>query len=277
MKKFNLRIASSFVATVMAVTSAHGFDANNNNGIPGITASINQSRIHRSGEEVQFKILFLNSSTTNENNVNISFMDSKVSIDGESGYSIDGNLNFGSVNFPADETTGVESWIVRVPKTAETITSMTIVGRAPDSKKSDANNPYGNFDYKFTNLALPAFPESNKPGCVFYDNEIGLNVGEITAAGNDLVIDFTLTNNSRKDFKIWLENSGIGVAKTADGDEFKAATKFQSSIPAGESAKGQIVVSKGANETFASIKQIFHTSQDGNSWSPDLVLRNISK
>ncbi len=277
MRNLMIKIAAAFISTFMIVPAAYGIDANNKNGIPGITASINASRIHRSGDEVQFNILFQNSTSKDENNVNISFMDSRVSIDGEGGYSIDGKLNFGSVNFPADETTGVETWIVKIPKNAESITSMVIVGRAPDSKKANGNNPYGNFDYKFTNIELPKFPESNKPGCVFYDNEIALNIDTVMVVGNDLVIDFTLTNNSRKDFKIWLEDSGRSVAKTTEGDEFKAVTKFPSSIPTGETEKGQIVIANGVNETFATVKQIFHLNQSGNSWSPELILRKISK
>lgn len=262
--------------SMVSVVSAYAIEANNNNGIPGITASINTERIHRSGNEVQFVILFKNNTAKDENGVNISFADSHVSIDGEAGYPIDGQINWGSVDLPAEETTGVNTWIMGVPKNAGTITSLKIVGRAPNSKKANANNYYGDYDYKFTNVEIPKFKASNKEGCVFYDNQIELNVGQIVANGNDLAIDFTLTNLGRRDVQVSLDNWGKGIAKTPEGEEFKVSTKFPSTLPTGEKTKGQIVISNGAKETFSTIKQKFLLTEPGLRFEPELILRNIS-
>lgn len=264
------------VAALIGVSAAHALDANNRNGIKGIKMAINTERIHRSGEEVQFSLMVTNDNAKDENGVNISFLDSEAKIDGERCY-MDGNLNFGSVDLPAEETVGINTWISDVPVNAETITSIKIVGRAPNSSKSTQQNPYGDFDYRFSNIALPSFPASNKPGCVFYDNEISLYVGEITVDGNNLVISFTLTNNGRKDYTIEAGNFGYGVARTPDGDEYDVFTQISNNLPVGEAVKGQIIIAKGADETFASVRQQFDLSQNRNYWKPGLLLRNISK
>ena len=259
-----------------AVYASSAINADTSNGIKGITASINEAQIHRSGDEIQFNLIFTNNTSRDEKNVGLSFADSQVKIDGEAGYGIDGNTDFGNVHFLAEEATPVNTWIVNVPKNAETITMMRIVGRAPNSSKSTSSNPYGDYSYKFTNIPIPEFPKSNMPGCIFYDNFIGLNVGKITVSGNDLIIDFSLTNNSRKDFDFDIENGGRGTVRNTDADEFAMSTKFPKTLPTGETEKGQIIITGGAKDSFPTIRQKFRISQGRDNWQPELLLRNIS-
>ena len=270
-------IISTLLAVLFVTATAYAIDANDRNGIKGITMSINTERMHRSGDIVQFNLMVNNSTSKDENNVGLSFMDSDVVIDGDNRCPIDGRIEWGVVNLPANETTGIYTWISRIPLNAEKITSIKLVGRAPNSSKSTNNNPYGNYDYRFSDITLPAFPESNKPGCVFYDNEILLNVGEVYTNGKNLVIEFTLTNNGRKDYSINVGDFGRGTARTAEGEEYKVSTKFPSSLPVAEPVKGQMVVEGGADEVFSTIRQSFNLSQNSNHWNPGLLLRNIAK
>lgn len=270
-------IISSLLAVLFITTAAYAIDANDRHGIKGISMSINGERMHRSGDEVQFNLMVTNSTSKDENNVALSFMDSEVVIDGDEKCPIDGKVNWGAINLPANETTGINTWISKIPLNAEMITSIKLVGRAPDSSKSTDNNPYGNYDYRFTNISLPAFLESNKPGCVFYDNEILLNVGETYVNGKDLVVEFMLTNKGRKDYSIRVADYGRGSARTAEGEEYQVSTQFPSSLPVGEPIKGQIVIKGGADEIFSTVRQGFNLSQNSNQWNPGLLLRNISK
>jgi hypothetical protein len=270
---------TAILTLTMLVTafSSYAIDANDRHGISGITMSINTERIHRSGEEAQFNLVIVNNNSKDENGVGLSFMDSKVFVDGEDNYPIDGNVNYGSVDLPAGESTAINTWISRIPLNAEKITSINIVGRAPNSSKSNSNNPYGDYVYKFTDIVLPSFPESNIPGCVFHDNEISLQVGNISANGKDLVVEFMLTNNGHKDYTIDVADYGRGVARTVDGEEYEVATKFPKNLPVGEAVKGQLVITDGADEKFATVRQSFDLSQNRNYWKPGLLLRNISK
>lgn len=202
-------IISTLSAVLFVASAAYAVDAKDDNGIKGITMSVNTERMHRSGDEVQFNLMVINGTSKDENNVGLSFMDSEVVIDGDENCPIDGEIKWGSINLPANETTGINTWISKVPLNAEKITSIKLVGRAPNSSKSTDKNPYGNYDYRFTNIALPSFLESNIPGCVFYDNEILLNVGEISVNGKDLVVEFTLTNKGRKDYSINVSDNEV--------------------------------------------------------------------
>lgn len=270
-------IISTLLAVLFVASAAYAVDANGSNGIKGITMSINTERMHRSGDEVQFNLMVINGTSKDENNVGLSFMDSEVVIDGDENCPIDGEIKWGSINLPANETTGINTWISKIPLNAEKITSIKLVGRAPNSSKSTNNNPYGNYDYRFTNIALPSFLESNMPGCVFYDNEILLNVGEISVNGKDLVVEFTLTNKGRKDYSIEVSDYGRGSARTVEGEEYQVSTKFPNNLPVDEVVKGQLVIAGGANESFTTIRQQFKLSQGTNYWKPGLLLRNISK
>lgn len=270
-------LISTVLAVLFVASAAYAVDANDRNGIKGITMSINTERMHRSGDEVQFNLIVTNRTSRDENNVGLSFMDSEAVIDGDNRCPIDGEIKWGSINLPADEITSINTWISKIPLNAETITAIKLVGRAPDSSKSTDNNPYGDYDYRFADIALPSFLESNKPGCVFYDNEILLNVGEISTNGKDLIVEFTLTNNGRKDYSINVADYGCGTARTADGEEYKVSTKFPSSLPVAEPVKGRIVIEGGAGEVFSTIRQNFNLSQNSNHWKPGLLLRNIAK
>jgi len=257
-------------------TAAAVINADAGNGIRGLVVSFNPERVHRSGEEVT---IYFNFTNTNSRDIKggayMSMDDCTVAVDGESGYRIDASRR--TLDFPAEETVTMETWIPDLPKNAKAITFLKLVGRAAYSSKVSATNSYGDFDYKYTNIVLPGFPESNLPGCVFYDNEVALNVGGISVDGRDLVVDFTLTNIGRKDFSVDLKDFGSGTARTVDGDEYKVSTRIADSLPAGEPVKGQIVISGGANEMFATVKQGFMLFRDGSRWEPDLILRNIAK
>lgn len=271
------RVTSLILFVFLGVQTVFAVDANDGNGIKGITMSINTERMHRSGDEVQFNLMVINGTSKDENNVGLSFMDSEVVIDGDENCPIDGEIKWGSINLPANETTGINTWISKVPLNAEKITSIKLVGRAPNSSKSTNNNPYGNYDYRFTNIVLPSFLESNMPGCVFYDNEILLNIGEISVSGKDFVVEFTLTNKGRKDYSISVADFGRGSARTVEGEEYQVSTKFPNNLPVDEVVKGQLVIADGADESFATIRQQFNLSQGTNHWNPGLLLRNISK
>lgn len=262
--------------TLACVASSYALDANADNGIRGISMSINPARMHRSGEVVTFNIMIDNGNTKDEKAVNISFYDSEAIIDGEGEHRLNSTQSTPILNLPAEETVALKAWITRIPLNAEKITSMQIVGRAPESSKSTSANPYGDYSYRFRNLPLPEFPESNRRGCVFFDNEISLHVGDIYASGKDLVVDFTLTNNGGKDYTINAADFGRGVARTAEGDEYVVSTKISKNLMVGEPVKGQIVITDGANKTFISVRQGFDLYQNGSSWRPGLLLRNIS-
>lgn len=271
------KVICSLLLALCAASGSYAIDANNRNGIKGVAMSINVERIHRSGNEAQFNLVIVNNNSRDENRVNLSFSDSRVVIDGEGKYPIDGTIGYGAVNLPAREPVAINTWISEIPLNAEKITSIKLVGRAPESSKSTDANPYGDYDYRFNNIELPSFPVSNKQGCVFYDNEIMLNVGKVYANGKDLVVEFTLTNNGRKDYTIDVADFGRGVARNEEGEEYPVSTKFPQTLPVGEAIKGQLSVTGGANERFNTIRQKFNLSQNRNHWTPGLLLRNISK
>lgn len=247
------------------------------NGIPGVKVAIAPERIRRCGNDIVFYPVWTNRNTkecTISVDGNPFDTNTYAAIDGDGSYSA--NMDKYTFNLPTgNEAVANFMYISKVPLTAKMITSLKVTGRAPSSPKSTTQNPYGKFDYIFTNIPIPELPESNIPGCVFTDSEIILEILSVEKAGKDLVVEFTLLNNGKKDKIFYADNFGKGSARTTDGEELKSQTSLPESLPAGEKAKGRLVVAGGATEQFSTIRQSFSIRERGMNYDSQLILRNL--
>lgn len=259
-------------ADMTAVAETH--TANNRNGVPGLKVTINDARIRRSGNKIVFYPVF---QATGTKKIGQLYIDNNryAWIDDEDPLTT--YMPDVQVQVPADgEPMARYVEITDVPLSAGTFKTIKIVGRAPESAKSTSNNYYGDFDYKFANIPIPQFHSveadraAGKPGGMFTDNEISLAITGVEKEGKDIIVTFTLTNTGRTDKTI---SSADGYATTTDGDRISTSVRIPEALAAGETLKGNLLISGGADTQISSIRHKFNLFEKNLRFTPELILR----
>lgn len=274
---FRAWAAVAIACTAMSIdnhVNAEVHTANDKNGVPGLKVTLNDARIRRSGKEIVFYPVFQATGTKRIGNVCID-NDRYVWIDDEEPIS----TYMHGLQFDVPDDGDPLSKLVEinnVPLNAKAFKKIKIVGRAPDSEKSNSGNYYGDFDYTFTNIPIPQFHEvaadkaNNKPGGMFTDTDITLGIAGTEKDGNDLKVTFTLTNTGKSDKNITSEN---GYATTTEGDRLATSVRIPETLLSGETVKGILYVAGGVNEDISSIRHKFRVLEKGLQWNPELILR----
>lgn len=267
-------IAMGCVASAWNVAVAETHTANDKNGVPGMTVSINDARIRHSGQEVVFYPIFRQ---TGNKNIGI------LSIDNNDYAWIDDEGPIGTymprtlVEVPSDgEPVAPYVELRDVPLNATAFTKLKIVGRAPDSPKVSDNNYYGDFTYTFSNIPIPQFkkvaPDAAKglPGGMFTDNEIELALIGSEVINGDGYIYFTLTNVGRSNKQLQAKD---GYATTLDGERLSTTVKIPQTLDSGDTVKGTLIVPEWASQRFSSVKHNFYVGEKDFHWNPQLILK----
>ena len=275
--KFRVWTAVAIACTAMSIdnhANAEVHTASDKNGVPGLKVTLNDTRIRRSGKEIVFYPVFQATGTKKIGNVCID-NDRYAWIDDEEPIS----TYMHRLQFDVPDNGDPLSKLVEinnVPLDAKILKKIKIAGRAPDSEKSNAGNYYGDFDYTFINIPIPQFHEvatdkaNNRPGGMFTDTEIRLSITDMEKDGSDLKVTFTLTNAGKSDKNITSEE---GYATTTEGDRLATSVRIPETLPSGETVKGILYVTGGANEDLCSIRHKFMLLEKGLQWNPELGLR----
>lgn len=134
-------------------------------GIPNVTVTLLRNKLHRAGVTVMTDFLF-----TNNSNKDVSiWLDANpfenhqnVIADGET-YSLSGVGNSYNFNVPAGETVKRTLYVDDLPYNVKSFDSVKLKGRS--SAAETKSNPYGDFFCTFTDVKIPAFPNSNRSKC----------------------------------------------------------------------------------------------------------------
>ena len=123
-----------------------------------------------------------------------------------------------------------------------------IEGRAPNSPKSTKNNYYGEYAYKLGPVDIPKVKLGPTGTSAFLHPDF--TMGEIKAVplGSDLVLEYTLTNNSSKDKKLYVD-SFKGFAYDEDGNKYSMSTESPDAFPSGIPVKVSTTVHNGSGIT----------------------------
>lgn len=262
------------VASAWNVAVAETHTANDKNGVPGMTVSINDARIRHSGQEVMFYPIFRQ---TGNKNIGMLYIDNNdyawIDDEGPIGIYMPDTM----VEVPADGEPVAHYVQVRdVPQNATAFTKLKIVGRAPNSPKVSDNNYYGDFTYTFSNIPVPQFRKvaadqtKQLPGGMFTDNEIELAITGGEQINGDGYCYFTLTNVGKSDKQIQAKD---GYATTMDGERISTTVKIPQTLDSGDTVKGVLIVPDYAKQKFSSVKHNFHVGEKGFNWSPQLILK----
>ena len=141
---FRAWAAVAIAYTAMSIdnhVNAEVHTANDKNGVPGLKVTLNDARIRRSGKEIVFYPVFQATGTKRIGNVCID-NDRYVWIDDEEPIS----TYMHGLQFDAPDDGDPLSKLVEinnVPLNAKAFKKIKIVGRAPDSEKSNSGNYYG--------------------------------------------------------------------------------------------------------------------------------------
>lgn len=227
------------------------------NGIPKVRVTIADWNMHRTGDKVMFFPVWTNYSSKTIDGIVVNTNDFEANefamVDGEGPYHTGGDKTM--FTLPADkEKVSFPMWVSKVPLDARKISRLTISGRAQNSERATEKNPYGDFEYKFSNLEIPRFAACNQPGFVVADTDLKLEIKNIEKVGNNLVVTFTLTNESKYDKQIFAVSTNNGTARSAGGEELATSLEMGESLPAGETVKGVLTVINGANETIKTLR-----------------------
>lgn len=219
-------------------------------GLGGIRPSIDKEQVRRIGNDILVPVQFYNKGSKEARpdfgSHNPFERNELVTIGGNPFciVSADGNLE---KSIGVNETAMQRFTIVGVPLDAQKIDNMKIKGRAQYTHSTE-KNPYGDYEYKFTDLVLPELHPSNHPGSFITDSDLQLILNNTEAVGKDLVIDFTLINHSKRDKQLSVNDKGI--ARTQDGEEYNCTAQVSESLAAQERVKGKMVITDGATVNF---------------------------
>lgn len=230
------------------------------NGIPNTNVTIDPAKVRRAGNSILVYPQWTNKNSKGfpmAMNHNPFDRNEFAIVNGDMGcnVSIIGDLQ---VNLPSTEPVTRPFIIRNVPLNAEKIDILKIQGRAQDSPRSTEKNPYGEFEYKFSNIVLPELRPSNYPDCFVTDTDLILEIVSMEKQDKNFVISFKLTNDSNRDKDLFTRD---GIAKTTDGEEIRTECSLPKSLPAGDTVKGTITVPNVGNDQLRVVRQAIHVNE----------------
>lgn len=156
-------------------------------------------------------------------------------------FSADGNLE----KSIGPKETAMQRFIIEgAPFDAQKIDVMKIKGRAQYTHSTD-KNPYGDFEYKITDLVIPELQPSNRLGVFITDSDIQVNFDGVEKEGKNLIVNFTLANHSGREKKLITNDKGI--ARTQDGEEFQCTVKLPEVLGPDGVVKGKLTIENAAS------------------------------
>lgn len=232
--------------------------------LPGVTVELAPNRTHHAGVAVMMDFIFTN--TTNKPidinlDANPSESNEYAISDGES-YSLSGVAR--TYNFTVDAGDSVKRtlYVDNLPYNKSNFDKIKIVGR---SSVKSSSNPYGEFAYTISNVAIPGFRQSNLPKCYFLDTEFDLHVDKVAKDGDNLVVTYTLTNHGKKGKRVSFNSTGKAV--DSDGDEYTAndvKRYMNTEIGPEEEMTGKIIIERAANLDLKKVRLQYDVQEIGS-------------
>lgn len=249
----------------MALMLASGFQtttAASKDPLPGVTVEVVSNKVHHAGVAVMMDFIFTNT-TGKPIDLHLDanpFESNEYAIsDGES-YSLSGA---GKYNFTVDAGDSVKRtlYVDNFPYNKQNFEKIKIVGRSSVTSKA---NPYGEFAYTISNVAIPAFKPSNIRNCYFLDTEFDLNIDKVEKDGNNIVVTYTLTNHGKRGKNVSFNRSGKAV--DTDGDEYAAndAKQYEpTEVGPEEEMTGKIIIKRAADVDLKKVRLMYDVSEIG--------------
>lgn len=252
------------LVALLIMLNIQSFQAAAKGPLPGVTVKLASNKVHHAGVAVMMDFIFTN--TTNKPidiylDANPSESNEYAVSDGES-YSLSGIAR--TYNFTVDAGDSVKRtlYVDNLPYNKSNFDKIKIVGR---SSVKNSSNPYGEFAYTISNVAIPGFKQSNLPKCYFLDTEFDLNIDKVAKDGNDLVVTYTLTNHGKKGKRVSFNSSGKAV--DTDGDEYAAndSKRYMSTeIGPEEEMIGKVIIERAANVDLKKVRLQYNVQEIGS-------------
>lgn len=221
---------------------------NSSKGLSGVKPTIDVEQVRRIGNSILIPIKFQNTASKEARpyfGSHNPYESSELATINGTQYRLvswDSNLE---KNIGANETAMQRFVMPNVPLDAQKVDNFKVQGRAQYTHSTD-NNPYGEFEYVFTDLVLPELRPSNRQGTFVTDSDLQLNFDEAKTEGDNLVVYFTLVNHSNREKQLSVNDRGI--ARNNDGEEFAAELSLPKTLMANDLIKGQMTIYNAGKE-----------------------------
>lgn len=216
-------------------------------GLSGVKPSVNIDQVRRIGNSILFPVQFHNKASKEARpyfgSHNPFIRNELATINGAPFCIVNVDQN-SDKSIGANETAMQRFEIIGVPLDAQKIDNVKIQGRAQYTHSTE-KNPYGDFEYVFTDVVLPELHPANRQGTFITDSDIQVNFDGATTEGKDLVVNFTLFNHSTREKQLTISDKGI--ARTQDGEEFQCLVKIPETLMANDLVKGKMVIPDAAS------------------------------
>lgn len=137
------------------------------------------------------------------------------------------------------------------------ISSLVVEGRAPGSPKSTSSNYYGEYAYTIGPVAVPKVKLGPTDTSAFLNPDFTLGPVVAVVYGPDLLLEYTLTNNTSKQKELYVDNYG-GFAYDQNGVKHDMSTSGPNAFPPGVPVKITTTIRKGTGvEKFTGIEVPF--------------------
>lgn len=120
---------------------------------------------------------------------------------------------------PSDAKRTGYVYVGSIPRKVKTI-GLQLGARCDTGPVVTKTNPYGECLYVFDSIPVIDFPESNVEGAYCTNPNLRLNVNSVSRDGNDVIVDFILSNPTEEDLSYWLFGMEEPGAYDADGNAY---------------------------------------------------------
>lgn len=153
-------------------------------------------------------------------------------------------------------------WIDKADGNVKQIDTIIIEGRAPNSPKSTDTNYYGEYAYTLTNIPVPGIQFGPTSKSAFLNPDFTLGQVKATKADGNLILEYTLTNNTSDTKELAYYNSNdAAYAYDTNGKKYRLTTSAPKEYPAGVPVKVTTTINGAADvETFSAIMFPFSDS-----------------
>lgn len=218
-----------------------------NKGMSGVKPSVNIGQVRRIGNNILLPVQFHNNASKEARpyfgSHNPFEINELAAING-SPYCVASSDQNLEKSIGPGETAMQRFEIIGVPLDAQKIDYLKIQGLAQYTHSTD-RNPYGDFEYAFTDIVLPELQPSNRQGTFITDSDIQVNFDKAEVEGKDLVVTFTLANHSTREKRLGTNDKGI--ARTNDGEEFRCTASLPETLMANDLVKGKLTITDAAS------------------------------
>lgn len=219
----------------------------NSKGLSGVKPTVNINQVRRIGNDILLPVQFTNSSSKVagpyfgahnpfENNEFATVCGAPHRI-----ISADSNME---KSIGSNETAMQRFVVVGVPLDAQKIDVAKIKGRAQYTHSTE-KNPYGDFEYKITDIVIPELQPSNYQGTFITDSDIQVISDGVQQEGKNIIVNFTLANHSGREKQLRANDKGI--ARSQDGEEYSCTASIPELLGPNDAVKGTLTIIDAAN------------------------------